>query len=117
MTGANECSDSGPSRDRTTSATLLNLARVGDASAWRQMEFLYRPLVRWWCRRGGLRNVQDIEDVVQNVFQAVAKQLTGFTKGPKGSFRAWLRGITRHKLADEYRRRQKEPAALGGSDA
>src|SRR5205823_4545678 len=101
----------GSSRERSTSPSLLSLAKEGDALAWRQMEFLYRPLVRWWCRQGGLRRPQDIEDVMQNVFQAVAKQIAGFRRGPKGSFRAWLHGITRHKLADHYRREHKGPKA------
>jgi RNA polymerase sigma-70 factor (ECF subfamily) len=119
MTDAHELPNSRPvsGREAASSATLLNLAKEGDASAWRQIEFLYRPLVRWWCRRSGLRSPQDIEDVVQNVFQAVAKQIAGFTKGPKGSFRAWLHGITRHKLADQYRRANREPKPVGGSEA
>src|SRR5262249_954746 len=96
-----------PREADSTSLTLLDLAKKGNASAWRQLEFLYRPLVHWWCHQRGLGQ-EDAEDVIQEVFQAVSQGIPGFTKGPKGTFRGWLRGITRHKLADHYRRRGDE---------
>jgi RNA polymerase sigma-70 factor (ECF subfamily) len=96
---------------------LLDQAKVGDAVAWQRLEFLYTPLVRWWCRRHGVWQPQDVEDVTQEVFLAVAGKLAGFTKGPAGSFRSWLYTITRHKAQDHYRRRRARPAATGGSAA
>src|SRR5690348_766247 len=33
-----------------------------------------------------------------------------------GTFRGWLGAITRNKLCDFYERRQRQPAAQGGSD-
>ena len=118
MIDANEYSDGGPKADweRSTSSTLLDKAQQGDACAWRQMEVLYRPLVRWWCRRGGVPKCEDIEDLTQDVLGAVAHQIASFAKGPKGSFRAWLRGITRRKIADHFRRK-KDPDPVGGDDA
>jgi RNA polymerase sigma-70 factor (ECF subfamily) len=95
---------------------LLDQAKVGDAVAWQRLEFLYTPLVRWWCRRHGVQS-QDVEDVSQEVFFAVAGKLAGFTKGLTGSFRSWLYTITRHKAQDYYRRRRGRPAATGGSAA
>jgi RNA polymerase sigma-70 factor (ECF subfamily) len=99
-----------------TSTTLLDLARAGDASAWQRLEFLYTPLVRWWCRRHGVA-AQDVADVTQEVFATVAARVADFSKGPAGSFRSWLCTITRHKIGDHYRRTRARPAAAGGSAA
>jgi RNA polymerase sigma factor (sigma-70 family) len=96
---------------------LLDQAKMGDAVAWQRLEFLYTPLVRWWCRRHGVWQLQDAEDVTQEVFLAMAGKLAGFMKGPPGSFRSWLQTITRHKAQDFYRRRRVRPAATGGSAA
>ena len=101
----------------TTATTLLDLARAGDALAWQRLEFLYTPLVRWWCRRQGLSRGPDVEDVTQEVFATVAAKLGEFTKGPTGSFRSWLYTITRYKAGDHYRRTRGRAEATGGSDA
>jgi RNA polymerase sigma-70 factor, ECF subfamily len=87
------------------------------AQAWERLEFLYTPLVRWWCRRHGVSRPQDVEDVTQEVFATVAAKLAEFTKGPVGSFRSWLYTITRYKAGDHYRRTRDRPAAVGGSEA
>jgi RNA polymerase sigma-70 factor (ECF subfamily) len=112
-------SDSEPAADpaRGTSITLLTQAKAGDARAWQRLEFLYTPLVRWWCRRHGVSRPQDVEDVTQEVFTVVAAKIGGFTKGAVGSFRSWLYTITRHKAGDHYRRTHARPAAAGGSAA
>jgi RNA polymerase sigma-70 factor (ECF subfamily) len=101
----------------TTSTTLLDLAKAGDALAWQRLEFLYTPLVRWWCRRQGVSRDQDVEDVTQEVFATVAAKLADFSQGATGSFRSWLYTITRYKAGDHYRRARARPAAAGGSDA
>jgi RNA polymerase sigma-70 factor (ECF subfamily) len=70
----------------------------------------------------------DADDVVQDVFLAVTAGIEKFQRprpdapsvatGPEGtgSFRGWLGAITRNKLRDFYERRQRQPAAQGGSD-
>jgi RNA polymerase sigma-70 factor (ECF subfamily) len=67
--------------------------------------------------------------VVQDVFVAVAAGIEKFQRPrpdspsaapdekAQGTFRGWLGAITRHKLCDFYQRRQRQPAAQGGSDA
>jgi RNA polymerase sigma-70 factor (ECF subfamily) len=119
MTGQNDLSGS-RSNDRqesSTSFTLLDRAKTGDQVAWGQLEFIYTPLVHWWCKRHGVRKSEEKKDVTQDVFQAVVKKLPGFMKGRKGSFRSWLRTITQRKIFDLYRRNRKTPQAQGGSDA
>ena len=65
----------------------------------------------------GLRD-DDAADVFQEVFQAVAAHLAGFRRDRAGdTFRGWLRTITRNKVNDHFRRRQREPGGVGGSEA
>lgn len=119
MTEPRDHSDSERAADpaNATRTTLLDQAKAGDAAAWQRLEFLYTPLVRWWCRRHGVCRPPDVEDVTQEVFLAVAAKLAGFTKGPPGSFRSWLYTIARHKADDHHRRTHARPAAAGGSAA
>jgi RNA polymerase sigma-70 factor (ECF subfamily) len=103
--------------DGVTSLSLLQRVRVRDAPAWRRLVALYRPLVCHWCQRGGVRPA-DVDDVAQEVFLAVANGLGQFDHRGAGSFRAWLRGVTRHKLLDFHARQGRQPAAAaGGTDA
>jgi RNA polymerase sigma-70 factor (ECF subfamily) len=100
-----------------TSRGLLDRARGHDPVAWERMVTLYAPLVLYWCRQWGLRE-DDAADVFQEVFQAVAAHLAGFRREPTGgTFRGWLRTITRNKVNDTFRRRRREPPGVGGSEA
>jgi RNA polymerase sigma factor (sigma-70 family) len=119
VTAPRDHSDKGRAADpaRATSTTLLEQARLGDPLAWQRLEFLYTPLVRWWCRRHGLCQPDDVADVTQEVFVTVAGKLAGFSKGPAGSFRSWLYTITRYKSAEQLRRARARPGAEGGSAA
>jgi RNA polymerase sigma-70 factor (ECF subfamily) len=60
---------------------------------------------------------EDVHDVVQEVFQAVATGIGRYRREEGRTFRAWLRGIARHKVLDAFKRRQAQPRAEGGSDA
>src|SRR5262245_50884998 len=98
-----------------TSASLLGRALAREPAAWDRLVALYAPLVWYWCRSCGLQQ-QDQADVFQEVFQAVAGHLDQFQKSAQGTFRGWLRTITRNKIYDLFRRRQHEPVGAGGSD-
>ncbi len=105
------------SMDKSTSLTLLERVRSRDGEAWRRLLHLYGPLVNRWCGLKGVRG-QDADDVQQEVFQAVASGLDGFRRDrPGDTFRGWLRVITRNKLLDHFRRRDKQPEAQGGTTA
>jgi RNA polymerase sigma-70 factor (ECF subfamily) len=101
---------------RVTSLSLLDRARHHDEPSWQRLVTLYGPLVEHWCRRGGARP-EDAADLAQEVFLAVSQGLERFERRGPGSFRAWVRGITRHKLLDCYRRAERQAAAAGGSTA
>jgi RNA polymerase sigma-70 factor, ECF subfamily len=110
-------SDGGRPSSTATSRSLIERARARDGAAWEQLVALYAPLVLYWCRHGGLDEA-DAADVFQEVFQSVAAHLGGFRRERSGdTFRGWLRTITRNKVHDHFRRRRREPAGVGGSEA
>jgi RNA polymerase sigma-70 factor (ECF subfamily) len=114
---ANHGSADRPPWDLLTSRTLLADARRDAPAAWRRLVELYAPLVAVWCRRWGVAE-QDVVDVLQEVFGAVARNLAGFHKDrPEDTFRGWLRTIARNKVRDHFRRRAGQPAAAGGTEA
>jgi RNA polymerase sigma-70 factor, ECF subfamily len=98
-----------------TSLTLLAKVRQKDQAAWVRLVSLYSPLVYYWCRQWGLQDT-DAEEVGQEVFLAVARNIDTFHRDQEGdTFRGWLRTITRNKILD-----QTSPIGgrgLGGSDA
>jgi len=98
-----------------TSLSLLDRARGADPEAWQRLVALYTPLVEIWGHRDGLSGTE-IEDAKQEVFLAVHQSLTRFERRKDGSFRSWLRSVTRSKVIDLQRRRGAERAE-GGTDA
>ncbi len=99
-----------------TSVSLLERVRGQDQQAWQQLVALYGPLVARWCRLGGIRPGEE-GDIVQEVFLAVFAGLDDFRRHRPGSFRSWVRGITRFKLADHHRRGHRQAPAAGGTAA
>ena len=101
----------------STSRSLLAAANLAVPAAWERLVRLYAPLVASWCRRWGVAE-QDVGDVLQDVFSAVANHLEHFRKErPTDTFRGWLRTIALNKVRDHFRRRAAEPAAGGGTEA
>jgi RNA polymerase sigma-70 factor (ECF subfamily) len=115
--------DNSPDKDEVappssaTSTTLIERVKEGDQQSWERLMKLYSPLVLCWCRTRGTQR-EDAQDVAQDVFQTVFKRIAEFKKQQqRGSFRAWLRTITHHKVGDHLRRTTQQPAATGGSAA
>ncbi|MDG3003445.1 RNA polymerase sigma factor [Paludisphaera mucosa] len=97
-----------------TSLTLLERVKTRDGDAWGRLVGLYTPLLRHWFRRWGVRP-EDLDDVAQDVFQAVAVSLEGFRRDREdGSFRGWLHGVARHKVLTLLRR--GDARGPGGTD-
>lgn len=101
----------------STETTLIVRAVRQDQDAWRRLAQLYSPAVYQWSRSCGL-SADDAADAVQEVFRSVARSIDQFRREQPGqSFRGWLWRITRNKIHDHYRRQQRTPQAVGGSDA
>jgi RNA polymerase sigma-70 factor (ECF subfamily) len=100
--------------DTLTSKSLLGRARdPADHAAWGRFKDLYEPLIERWVRRHVSQRA-DAEDVVQEVFTAVVRDLPRFDHNERpGAFRAWLRTITAHRLQAYWEKRRKQPAASG----
>jgi RNA polymerase sigma-70 factor (ECF subfamily) len=111
--GSVSSSDAG---NQSTSLSLLDRVRRSEASAGERFVSQYEGLIAPWCAQAGLREPQ-IADVKQEVFLAVHGHLDQFSKAAHtGSFRGWLRQITRNKAIDHWRKQLPEPA-VGGTEA
>jgi RNA polymerase sigma-70 factor (ECF subfamily) len=105
------------SGSQSTSPTLLGRIVARDQAAWNRLVHLYASLVLGCCRRAGLQD-NDAADVYQEVFRSVALSIQTFRVTKQtGSFRAWLKTITRNKIIDHFRRLGRQPSAEGGSTA
>jgi RNA polymerase sigma-70 factor (ECF subfamily) len=105
------------SEPSSISSTLLGQLRARRPEAWERLVRLYGPLIYRWCRRAGVP-AEDAADLLQEVFAAVLLHLPDFRRAtPRDSFTGWLATITRNKIRDHYRRRQRRPQARGGTTA
>lgn len=101
----------------STSSSLLRRVRSGERDAWSTFARLYTPLVFHWVLQDGL-SPDDAPDVVQEVFRAVSTHVASLDLArADGSFRGWLRTVTRNKVRDHFRARQRQPDAAGGTEA
>ena len=100
-----------------TSVSFLDaLQRTSDEEAWSRLVGLYSPLIRGWLKRQGAA-LEDLDDVVQEVLTVVFRRFPEFRREPRpGAFRAWLRTITVNCVRDHWRKKNKQPPGVGGSD-
>src|SRR5271156_3628551 len=96
----------------TTSVSLLDRLKAAgpDASDWNRLQGIYLPLiVRWLGRVPGVGD--DADDLAQEVFVVVIREIPRFQRQREGSFRAWLRQVTVNKVRTHRRRRNRRPGA------
>jgi RNA polymerase sigma-70 factor (ECF subfamily) len=110
---------SGVSADSTnpgsTDSGLLNGMRSRDDAAWTQFANEYAPLIYVWCRKCDLQSADSL-DVSQQVFQAVSRSITTFSReAGTGSFRGWLFVITRNLIRNHLTRTLRGPQPQGGT--
>lgn len=92
------------------------MAKSGDTQAWSRITDLYGPIVFQICQKKGLQE-SDAHDVTQEIFVSIYKSLDRFRKtDAQHSFLKWVNAITRNRIADFYRAKEKTPQAFGGSE-
>jgi RNA polymerase sigma-70 factor (ECF subfamily) len=97
---------------RTRSSLLFRLRDWQDAASWEEFYRLYQKLVYGLASRSGLTRVE-AEEVTQDVFKRVAETIGEFESNPeRGSFRGWLMNLTRWRIADKFRERQRATQML-----
>jgi RNA polymerase sigma-70 factor, ECF subfamily len=99
-----------------TSYSLIVRIKQNDPDAWERLVKLYSPLVYFWCQESGLPQ-PDLHDVFQEVFYALARNIKKFRRIENGTFRGWLRTLTRNKIKDHFRKSGREPQPIGGTEA
>ena len=101
-----------PAMDAAKTAELDALHRLvyacmrGDANAWRQLVVAQHRRVYGICYRF-TGSPTDAEDLTQDVFLKVYKNLAGFD-ATKGAFTTWLTTLTRNMLVDHFRRTRQD---------
>ena len=101
----------------TRQSLLARLKDWGDQASWREFFDSYWRLIHATALKAGLTE-SEAEEVVQEVMIAAAKKMPGFTYDPgKDSLKGWLLAVTRWKVADQFRKREKvgQPCRLPGS--
>lgn len=108
-----------------TRASLLERLRLwSDNASWQDFFDTYWKLIYGTARAAGLSPTES-EDVVQETVFSVARHMPDFKyrPGPNGgSFKSWLLRLTKWRIKDQFRRRQRDPAfvlltALDGESA
>lgn len=92
----------------TRQSLLRRLGDKEDTAGWQEFFETYWGLIYGMGRRAGL-NDADAQDVVQETVIAVARRMEGFVYDPqRGSFKAWLRQLTRWRIQDQLLRNRRE---------
>lgn len=91
-----------------TRATLIQrLKDWQDQASWQDFFDTYWKLIYGVAVKGGLTRTE-AQDVVQEIMVAVAKNMPTFQYDPSiGSFKGWLLNMTRWRIADQIRKRNK----------
>ena len=89
-------------------AEVVRRAKALDREAFGALYSLtVRPVYRYLAAR--LRTDAEAEDVTQEVFMAALSGIQGLRAEDEAGVLAWLLQIARHKLADQLRRRYRQP--------
>ncbi len=104
-----------PEKYESIETDLIGRAKKHHPDAWRELLMLHGPLVDFWIGESNLHG-PDRDDVFQEVFLTVARKIDDFMLNQSGSFRGWLRVITRSRVVDHFRRTGRCFPASGGDE-
>jgi RNA polymerase sigma-70 factor (ECF subfamily) len=94
-----------------TRPTLLSKVRRGDEDGWSQFYELYENFI-YSAARGAALTHEESRDVVQEAMLTVRNYIDRFAPDQnRGRFRTWLRRIVHSRIADQYRKKKRNPLA------
>src|SRR2546423_7642774 len=100
----------------TRASLLLRLRDAQDHEAWVEFVSLYEPVAYRLLRRHGLQDA-DAQEAMQELFIAVSRSIDRWDPAKKhGSFRGWLRRVTRNLVINWLKQRERRVIATGGSE-
>ncbi len=106
-----------PSPPETRASLIVRLRDAADVAAWDEFVAIYGPLVYRLALRQGLQ-AADADDVVQQVFSAVAQSVHQWLERPeRGRFRGWLLSIARNIAIKTLTRGPHGGVGLGGEQS
>jgi RNA polymerase sigma factor (sigma-70 family) len=92
----------------TRVSLLLRLRDPRDHEAWVEFVEIYEPVVYRVLRRANLQDA-DTQEVMQDLFLAVHRNIGRWKIGAEhGSFRGWLRHVTRNLVISWVRRKRRQ---------
>lgn len=101
----------------TTRISLIGLLQAGDPNGWDRFTHLYRRHIDFWAKKNGTAD-QDFDDVCQQVYRVMVEKIDEFqSRERKGSFRCWLKSITRFVCLEQKRKQGGPTTGKGGTEA
>lgn len=99
--------------EATRPSLLVRIRDHRDELAWTEFSRLYTPLIYRFARRSGLQD-SDASLVTQDVLVTVARTIHRFEYDRQnGSFRGWLKVVTRSRLSDFARAQGRHVSGSG----
>jgi RNA polymerase sigma-70 factor (ECF subfamily) len=100
----------------TRRSLIDRLANWDDQRRWQEFFDTYWKLIYAAARRSGLTDAE-AQDVVQETIITVARQIEKLRYDPAvGSFKGWLLQITRWRIGDQFRKRDRAAMSLTNDD-
>lgn len=99
---------------KTRKSLIARLDNWEDQRTWDEFYQTYWRLIYSVAVKAGLRE-DEAFDCVQETILSIAKQSKKKLYDPeKGSFKTWLMNMTRWRINDQFRKRKKDTAMMGG---
>lgn len=100
----------------TRASLLLRLRDSQDHASWMEFTALYEPLIYRLLRRSGLQDA-DARELMQELLLVVSQNIDRWDPDrEQGSFRGWLRRVTRNLTINWLKHRDRRTTPSGGAE-